>query len=997
MKKVLLVDYDENHLRELKRILEGFEAIIEETHNGKEGLEKIKGGNYALIIASTIIPGLNGFELTRKLRIELGKTRLPVILVSSVYKGPRYKYEALHVYGADHFFEFPLNDKEFIGVLKKYLPEKAPTTTMKMETLYAKPFEGSEEEPEVLITTDELFGDILQEVEKGIVQERTKEKRKEEKTEEKEVREEVAEKVKEDKDLKPIEEEVEEVEEMEELEEIREEPPGKEESGPEFTPEDILKEILEPTREEKKKSESRGDDLIEKILEETLSGLGKKQKKTQETPEEEIPEVQFAAAEEEKEEKPEEEKVGEAPPEEPKVEVKEEEVPEGPEEIPEEEPFGPLEEPYVLGEYILLEKISTGGMAEVYKAKKKGVKGFEKIVALKKILPHLAEDEEFIEMFIDEAKVASKLNHPNIAQIYDLGKINSSYFIAMEYVLGKDLKSILRKIKKEKKPLPPIEISSYIVMKIAEALDYAHRKVDENGRPLNIVHRDVSPQNILISYEGEVKLVDFGVAKASIKAHQTIAGSLKGKLLYMSPEQARGENIDGRSDIFSLGAVFYELVTGEKAFMAHSEAEVLEKVKKGSFKPPRSIRPEIPVEVERIIIKAMEPNPDQRYQRASEMRNDIEKFLLSYKGYIPSARDVAEFMYELFGDEIKKAGIDVQILKSPLRKTQREKTVEVEREGEEKGVKAPSFGLQGTEEGRRRSRILPIILLGLLALLIAGGIFFMMKHRAKPLNPSPPAGQETAQPLPPAPVAGQEKPAETPSPEAGQVSEPAKPQQTSTPTSPPAQPAVSVQKKQTKKPPSPKPSPAKTQKSPAAKPQAQPKPAPKSPKTSSQVKVPKPSTTSSPQEVKTSPKPQTPPPTKPQSQTPPPQKEKEQKNQPKPKPAETAAKPVPQATPKTPAPKIKEGDVVPYSLLDSRPRPKKVVSPIRPRVPNLSGAVFLSVLVGPDGKVEKVKVIRGIHAIYDEAAVKAVQKWRFTPPVKEGKKVRTWTTVRIKF
>ncbi len=967
MKRVLLVDYDENHLRQLRRLLEGFEAKVEEVKNGVEGLNKISEEEYDVIIASTIIPGLNGFELTRKIRIELGKTKLPVILVSSVYKGAKYKYEALHVYGADYFFEFPLNEKEFFTTLKKYLPEKAPTTTMKMETLHGKPLQEGPMEAGELITTDELFGDILQEVEKEMSQQEEGEEK--------------------------IEEPVEEVEEIEEEEEIK---PEAEEAAAKVEPEEILKEILEPSRPKKKKEPKKKEDLIEKILEETLSGLGERKKtkpasKKTEEPEKEAvePRAEKVKVEEIKvEEKPSETKEEKAAEEATGLEELVEEA----EEIVEEEPFGPLEEPSMLGEYILLEKISTGGMAEIYKAKKKGVKGFEKIVALKKILPHLAEDEEFIEMFIDEAKVASKLNHPNIAQIYDLGKINGSYFIAMEYVLGKDLKTILRKIKKEKRPLPPIEISSYIVMKIAEALDYAHRKVDENGRPLNIVHRDVSPQNILISYEGEVKLVDFGVAKASIKAHQTIAGSLKGKLLYMSPEQAKGDkNIDGRSDIFSLGTVFYELVTGEKAFLAQSEAEVLDKVRKGSFKPPRAIRPEIPAEVERIIMKAMEPNPAKRYQRASDMRNDIEKFLLSYKGYIPSARDVAEFMYELFEDEIKKAGIDVQILKAPRRKVREEKKVEVEieekreKEKEKKPIKAPSFGVEAEaeKEEERKTKAFPIILVLILALALAAGVFFFLRGKGKTAPPKPPSKEEIAQELPPPPTVTEEKPAEeTPAPQE-QAAEQVQTEQPPQPSTQPAQPAVSKPSPppRAKKPPvsKPKPRPTPVKKtSVKAQPKPQPKPAPKP---APQVQPPKnqPSTQPSTPSQKVQPKPKPKP------------APVQQKPKPKPQPAPAQSKPA------TAKPQIREGDVIPYSLLDSKPRPTKMVSPRKPSFPKRSGIVFLSVLVGPDGRVEKVKLIRGIHPRYDDAAIKAVQRWKFTSPMKEGKRVRTWTTITIKY
>ncbi len=962
MKKVLLVDYDENHLRELRKILEGFDVKVDEAKTGTAGFEKLKKGDYALIIASTILPGINGFELTRKIRIELGESKLPVILVSSVYKGARYKYDALHVYGADHFYEFPLDEKDFFATLKKYLPEKAPTTTMRMETLHGKPMEETwkPEKEEKLITTDELFGDILEEVEKEMVESR-------------------------------------EEPEEEEREEIIEEVPPRQEEVPQ--PEDILKEILEPSPPRKKIPKKKEEDFIDKILEETLSGLVE-EKPARKKPQKEVKKAEEKAVIEEKPVEVEEEIREKGKIEEPEEIEEVEEEAKSEEEIEEvrevleeeagveleEEPFGPLEEQPVLGEYILLEKISTGGMAEVYKAKKKGVKGFEKIVALKKILPHLAEDEEFIEMFIDEAKVASKLNHPNIAQIYDLGKINGSYFIAMEYVLGKDLRTILKKIRKEKKALPPVEISSYIIMKVAEALDYAHRKVDEKGKPLNIVHRDVSPQNILISYEGEIKLVDFGVAKASIRAHHTVAGSLKGKLLYMSPEQAKGaKTLDGRSDIFSLGTVYYELVTGEKAFLAQSEAEVLDRVKKGKFKPPRAIRPDLPAEVERIILKAMEPDPSRRYQRASEMRNDIEKFLLSYKGYIPSARDVAEFMYGLFEDEIKKAGIDVQILKAPERKVKVEKKEEI---AEKKEVKVPSFGLE--EEERKKSSIFPIILI--IILLVAGGAgAFFFLGKGKKTTP-PPEEEKIAQQIPEAPKA-QEAVSQQPSPQ--QAQETVSQEQPS--AQQPAQPATgSVQ------PPSPTKTTSTTRVQPVSRKTATtPKPA---------VRRPTPPAKKSPVTRKKVPKtaPITPSPKPAQKVQAEVSKPAQPAQKPQPKPQETkppapAPKPesAPQAKTQTPKPQpqpvIREGDVVPYPLLDSKPRPVRTVSPTKPRFPNLSGIVFLSVLVGPDGRVEQIKLIRGIHPRYNEQAIKAVRKWKFTSPMKQGKRVRTWTTVTIKF
>ncbi|HEY7698067.1 MAG TPA: serine/threonine-protein kinase, partial [Vicinamibacteria bacterium] len=203
-------------------------------------------------------------------------------------------------------------------------------------------------------------------------------------------------------------------------------------------------------------------------------------------------------------------------------------------------PEQPPEESSDYGRYSLLEKVATGGMAEVFRAKRKGVEGFEKVVALKRILPHLSSNKDFVEMFIAEAKMVASLSHPNIVQIFDLGKIDETYYIAMEFVQGKDLRTILTRAR-NRNTLPAVDLAALIAARVSAALEYAHRHRDAEGRELRIVHRDVSPQNILLSDEGEVKLVDFGIAKAATKASHTDTGSLRGKLLYMSPEQAWGK------------------------------------------------------------------------------------------------------------------------------------------------------------------------------------------------------------------------------------------------------------------------------------------------------------------------------------------------------------------------------------------------------------------------------------------------------------------------
>jgi serine/threonine protein kinase len=303
------------------------------------------------------------------------------------------------------------------------------------------------------------------------------------------------------------------------------------------------------------------------------------------------------------------------------------------------------------GPYRLLQRVAVGGMAEVFRAKRTGVEGFEKVVAVKRILPHLSDNKEFVDMFINEAKMVAGLTHPSIVQIFDLGKIDKTYFIAMDYVHGRDLRSIMRRAR-EKGLRIPLDLSVLIASRVCSALEFAHRKKDERGRPMLIVHRDVSPQNILISFEGEVKLTDFGIAKAATKASVTDAGALRGKLLYMSPEQAWGKPMDRRSDLFSLGIVFYEMTTEQKPFVGSSEMSVLEMVRECRVAPPSEINPRIPERLERVLLQALARDPEDRYQDAAEMYRDLERVL--HERQPPTAADLARFMEVLF-DEAERS------------------------------------------------------------------------------------------------------------------------------------------------------------------------------------------------------------------------------------------------------------------------------------------------------------------------------------------------------
>jgi eukaryotic-like serine/threonine-protein kinase len=311
-----------------------------------------------------------------------------------------------------------------------------------------------------------------------------------------------------------------------------------------------------------------------------------------------------------------------------------------------------MKKPTIFGKYLLLERVNVGGMAEVFIAKAFGVEGFERILAIKKILPTMAEDDEFIRMFIDEARISAQLSHANVVHINELGLSDGTYYIAMEYVSGRDLRTLQERYRRRKE-IMPIAQAAFITCKVCEGLDYAHRKKDAHGEDLGIIHRDVSPQNILISYEGEVKIIDFGIAKAANRSQKTQAGILKGKFGYMSPEQVRGLPIDRRSDVFAVGVMLYEMLTGEKLFVGESDFSTLEKVRTTDVPSPSRFNPNVPPGLEKVVLKALAREVEDRYQWAQDMQEDLMRFLVSGDS-IYSSKHLAAFMKEAFAEEISR-------------------------------------------------------------------------------------------------------------------------------------------------------------------------------------------------------------------------------------------------------------------------------------------------------------------------------------------------------
>src|SRR5579871_6812722 len=301
------------------------------------------------------------------------------------------------------------------------------------------------------------------------------------------------------------------------------------------------------------------------------------------------------------------------------------------------------------GKYQLLKKLATGGMAEVWLARQTGIEGFQRLLVVKRILPHLADDPEFVQMFLNEAKIAARFNHPNIAQIYDLGEVDGAYFIAMEFVHGEDLGRVMRKAWSAGQWIArPLSIR--IVAGACEGLYYAHAKTDDQGRALRVVHRDISPQNILISFDGSVKLVDFGIAKAADQASLTKSGAIKGKFAYMSPEQAAGKPLDHRSDIFSFGLVLYELLTGVRPLKRDSELATLQAALECNIEPPSKVA-DVPEDLDPVVMQALAKAADDRYRDARSFQMALEEFLVSQR-WVASSVQLSELMSTLFQDRL---------------------------------------------------------------------------------------------------------------------------------------------------------------------------------------------------------------------------------------------------------------------------------------------------------------------------------------------------------
>lgn len=301
-----------------------------------------------------------------------------------------------------------------------------------------------------------------------------------------------------------------------------------------------------------------------------------------------------------------------------------------------------------IGRYTVERLIARGGMAEVFLARAEGPAGFSKTVVIKRILPEFASDAQFVHMFLDEARLAALLSHPNVVQVFDFGEDQGVYFIAMEYIQGDSVRSAIRYFQARASAFPP-RLAAQVMVGACEGLQYAHGLTDEHGASHNIVHRDVSPENILISTSGIPKIVDFGIAKAAHRTTRTEAGALKGKYAYMPPEQIRGEGVDRRVDVYALGVTLYEMVTGRHPFEAPNEFHLFQTVLAGNAAPAHAVNPEVPAELGAIVAQAMAADRELRFRSASQMQSALEDFVAATGPRIPAA-ELATFVADVIRD-----------------------------------------------------------------------------------------------------------------------------------------------------------------------------------------------------------------------------------------------------------------------------------------------------------------------------------------------------------
>ena len=449
-----------------------------------------------------------------------------------------------------------------------------------------------------------------------------------------------------------------------------------------------------------------------------------------------------------------------------------------------------------IGKYKLVRLIASGGMAEVYLARQAGAAGFEKLVCLKRILPHLARDKQFVDMFLNEARLAARLDHPNIVSIFDLGEANGNYFIAMEFIDGPSLRAAAKRALERGERLPIPEIVKIVSM-AAAGLHYAHDLAGPDGKPLGLVHRDISPDNILVHRNGAAKVVDFGIAKAADSGAFTRTGTLKGKVAYMPPEQLRGDPLDRRADVFALGVVLYEMLAGQRPWSGDSDVSLIGKIMTDEPAPLGTLRPDAPAGLVAVLDRALAKDREGRYASCHDLQADLEALLVSLGKTITAARisDFAKAYADAIAVPDETTGAAMQAVEAEMNGTGATRPVPVRR-APAQAREARTAVLPPPPARDRRGVAYGIAaFLSVAAIGGAGGYIFLLRRAELPLDPIPverAAAVEQPAPKPTAPEMKQEiaqapekpKPAETEPPPA-QVT-PAQPPAETTPVVPPA-------------------------------------------------------------------------------------------------------------------------------------------------------------------------------------------------------------------
>ncbi len=947
--KVLLIEYEPRYVERVQKALGGNSYKLEIVGDLDAAVEGCAAFEPDVVVMTSVLPRIKIEDAITQLRARAGLRATPILILMSGYRGGDSKADAVS-YGAQDILERPFSGPALIERINGLLEAKDPAATQAIpqDMLEALRRSAGLDQNASSLTSDDLFGDIVSEVEDGPSTDVTDVEKLE--------GEEAAPAVENEPKAEVVKDESSGLAaELDRLSAAKTAPPIKRAAPSTETDVDaILSQTLagldiQPIRRSKKTPPEK---------------LGDKAQKTS-PPDAKAPPKTAPPAAKTAPEKP-------APK---KSETKKSKK---------------IEDGTQFGQYILKSHIATGGMAEVYKARMMGMEGFQKTVAIKRILPHLTDNDEFVTMFVDEAKLAAQLNHNNIIHIYDLGKIDRSYYIAMEYIEGRDLRSLMKECREHETTLS-IPLGLHVTTLLASALDYAHRKRDFENRDLGLVHRDVSPQNVLISNDGDVKLCDFGIAKAASKASHTRAGALKGKLQYMSPEQAWGKDIDHRSDIFSLGLVFYEMLTGKKLFAGDSELSILEQVRNPKVQPPSEINPEVPADVEKIVMKALEADREKRYQSARDMQKELEKVMRKH-GWAADSADLAQFMRDLVAGKVpKKTAEKPEVAASsggsvpppkkpeapvPEKEKKPEKAGKAEKPKKVEKAKgaAPTAAAEIHEapkpspkpEKKPKSVVMPDpepikfektgetavkpasnmkwLIIGAVALIALVVVGWLMFGGSGSETPPVVEATPTAAPSPTAEAGAglmtEEEMAQAASEAAAQIVE-----------------QKSEEMKKTLEEKYPTPTPIPPTPTPAPTPTPEPTPEP----TQAPVVAATPTAT---------PVPPTPTPT---------------------------------PIPPTPTPSVREGDIVepggagvtvPILINEVRPSYPPMAKKLRAQ-----GMVTLNVLVGFDGRVEDVKILNvsrtGLG--FEKSAEKAVRQWRYKPATKNGTRVRMWLPVRVPF